>query len=210
MPAPDGCHGNAFRFSSTPTEIAAGEAKIDAIEARVKLAFDASAKRPVLLGTVSDVSQSLGPLRAAAARADDELRAVRTTPLVAARALVVIGEMYDAWLGALEAWDPDERSYPQAYAGGTDVEQRLLQEMVRSAERRRAGWLAVQRANAYVAYVGALRLLEMSPPSGEGSIYRARAQSRAERLRSAVLGKPTTSLDDPTSTSLVCRLDLEP
>ncbi len=226
---PPPCHGTAFRTPATQIDIDAGLAKLDELEKRAALTFDADASKPALTGndvfvrtdpkTNTASAGTLEPLVAEATTLDDALRAVRPTAIIAARSLARVGLVYDALTVALEAWSPTLLTPAQSIrlqqlqsSGRTQLVQLALQanaSATKALEDRRNSEADVMRSNAYTAYLGALQLLFMTPSSAEVAELRARVEARVHALFPIVdPRKSTRPRQDPTSESAGCNLDV--
>ncbi len=229
--APPTCHWNAFQSAPTTAELDDALAKLSALEATVKLTFDASAKKPVIQGPMDDVFGPKDPPTGAArsgtwpklldeARARDaELRAIRPTALVSARSLLDVGAIYDALAASMMAWDPVgmalltpvQQTVFQRTATDPAVAATLLEGIKRSVVERQHVESRVVKSNAYIAYLGVLHLVSMCATSEDANAYRSRATLRVHALsEDADVRNATTSLLDPTSTESDCPLLLGP
>ena len=228
---PPPCHRTAFSQPTTQEETDDALARLAKLEARAKATFDVGAGKPVIQGSGDEVLGGsdekgryhgvLPSLEQEAAKLDDALRTVRPTPAIAARALLVVGAIYDAMAAGLVVWAGTKFSLfspprlaelnrmrnsgnPDLIALANDI----VAMATKTIPQQRLSKIDAARANALSAYLGALELLLMSP-TAEVATLRTRATSRVQALLPAVAGPrlATRTLQDPSSDSPSCLLE---
>lgn len=212
-PPPSGCHLTAFGEPPTERETADALAKLANLDARAKTTFDVAAGKPTLSGSPAQVRSVWPSLVAKARELDEALQTIRSTPAIAALALLRVGAIYDAMDEALVAW---RRSQPASavLAKLTQLRNSGRDELIDLAADMEAKIMLkdlgiVEQANALTAYLGVLQLLAISP-RGEVAALRTRTEARVHELFSVVpdAHRATRTLQDPTSDSPICLLDL--